>query len=256
MPWARVSSSLPSGLSTTSANRERVPVQGERLPTKTINTKAFRPLLLLLTATSGLVDAASYLQFGHVFVANMTGNIVFIGFSLAGAAGLSPISSLIAILGFAIGAILAGRMARALGGSGITLLRGATLIEFLIILAASLIALSMPARPSDWERDLVVVLLASAMGMQSAMTTRLKIPGFNSTVVLTTMLSTLAAESQLAGGTGSENGWRIAAVLSMLLGALVGAELLFHMAVLAPLLLAAAAVAGVSLSAFLLVRQQ
>jgi hypothetical protein len=94
------------------------------------------------------------------------------------------------------------------------------------------------------------------MGMQSAMTTRLKIPGFNSTVVLTTMLSTLAAESQLAGGTGSENGWRIAAVLSMLLGALVGAELLFHMAVLAPLLLAAAAVAGVSLSAFLLVRQQ
>jgi uncharacterized membrane protein YoaK (UPF0700 family) len=230
-------------------------VENGRPSVKPLTTAAFRPLLLVLTATSGLVDAASYLQFGHVFVANMTGNIVFIGFAIAGASGLSPISSLIAIVGFAIGAIVAGRIAPALGGSGIRLLRGATLIEFLIILVASLVALSLPVRANDWERDLVVVLLAGAMGLQSAMTTRLKIPGFNSTVVLTTMLSTLAAESQLAGGKGAENGWRISAVLSMLLGALVGAELLFHMAVLAPLLLAAAAVAAVSASAFMLSRR-
>jgi hypothetical protein len=31
------------------------------------------PLLLALTAVTGLVDAASYLKLGHVFVANMTG---------------------------------------------------------------------------------------------------------------------------------------------------------------------------------------
>jgi hypothetical protein len=44
------------------------------------------PLLLVcLTVVTGLVDAFSYLRLGHVFVANMTGNVVFLGFGLAGA---------------------------------------------------------------------------------------------------------------------------------------------------------------------------
>ena len=36
---------------------------------------------------TGLVDAFSYLVLGHVFVANMTGNVVFLGFAIAGAPG-------------------------------------------------------------------------------------------------------------------------------------------------------------------------
>ena len=44
---------------------------------------AFLPLLLVLTFVTGLVDAISYLQLGHVFVANMTGNVVFLGFAIA-----------------------------------------------------------------------------------------------------------------------------------------------------------------------------
>ncbi len=43
-------------------------------------------LLVALTVVTGLVDAFSYLSLGHVFVANMTGNVVFLGFGLAGAA--------------------------------------------------------------------------------------------------------------------------------------------------------------------------
>ncbi len=41
-------------------------------------------LLLALTVATGLVDAVSYLVLGHVFVANMTGNVVFSGFALSG----------------------------------------------------------------------------------------------------------------------------------------------------------------------------
>lgn len=55
------------------------------------------PLLLLLTVVTGLVDAASYLKLGHVFVANMTGNVVFLGFAIAGASGLSIWASLVAL---------------------------------------------------------------------------------------------------------------------------------------------------------------
>ena len=42
------------------------------------------PLLVALTVVTGLVDAFSYLVLGHVFVANMTGNVVFFAFALAG----------------------------------------------------------------------------------------------------------------------------------------------------------------------------
>ena len=52
------------------------------------------PLLLALTLLTGLVDATSYLKLGHVFVANMTGNVVFLGFGIAGAGGISIWASL------------------------------------------------------------------------------------------------------------------------------------------------------------------
>ena len=47
------------------------------------------PLFIAMTLVTGLVDAFSYLVLGHVFVANMTGNLVFLGFAVAGAHGFS-----------------------------------------------------------------------------------------------------------------------------------------------------------------------
>src|SRR5271166_3984558 len=68
------------------------------------------PLLIALTVVTGVVDAASYLKLGHVFVANMTGNVVFLGFALAGASGLSAITSLAALASFMLGAFAGGRL--------------------------------------------------------------------------------------------------------------------------------------------------
>ena len=59
------------------------------------------PLLLMLTVVTGLVDAYSYLVLGHVFVANMTGNVVFLAFALVGAQGFSLGASLLALAAFA-----------------------------------------------------------------------------------------------------------------------------------------------------------
>ena len=50
-------------------------------------------LLLILTAVTGIVDAVSILSLGRVFVANMTGNVVFAGFAAVGAPGFSLSSS-------------------------------------------------------------------------------------------------------------------------------------------------------------------
>src|SRR5947209_16913145 len=57
-------------------------------------------LLLVLTVATGVVDAVSILALGRVFIANMTGNVFFIGFALAGAPGFSLIASLLALAGF------------------------------------------------------------------------------------------------------------------------------------------------------------
>src|SRR6476661_9453318 len=71
---------------------------------------ALPPLLLTLTVVTGLVDATSYLKFGHVFVANMTGNVVFLGFGIAGAGGISVWASLTAIGSFLVGGVAGGRI--------------------------------------------------------------------------------------------------------------------------------------------------
>ena len=70
-----------------------------------------RVVLILLAFASGLVDAASYLGLGHVFTANMTGNILLLGFATAGASGFSTTACLVSIGAFLVGA-------------GVALLRG------------------------------------------------------------------------------------------------------------------------------------
>jgi uncharacterized membrane protein YoaK (UPF0700 family) len=66
-------------------------------------------LLVNLTVVTGLVDAFDHLRVGHVFVANMTVNAVFLGFGLAGAGGIWILASLVAILAFTVGAATGGR---------------------------------------------------------------------------------------------------------------------------------------------------
>src|SRR5580700_5158068 len=66
------------------------------------------PMLVAMTVVTGLVDAFSYLLLGHVFVANMTGNVVLLGFALIGAPGFSTTASLTAIASFSLGALVGG----------------------------------------------------------------------------------------------------------------------------------------------------
>src|ERR1700722_11936745 len=71
-------------------------------------------VLLVMTAVTGIVDAVSYLGLGHIFTANMTGNIVLMGFRLGGNDGVSLRRSVIALVGFMLGAVAGGRMSRRL----------------------------------------------------------------------------------------------------------------------------------------------
>src|ERR1039458_10256607 len=92
-------------------------------------------LLLGMTLVTGLVDAFSYLVLGHVFVANMTGNVVFLGFALAGAPGFSIGASVVALASFWLGALIGGRVGSQLGQHRGRLLNAAASIEAVFLAA-------------------------------------------------------------------------------------------------------------------------
>jgi len=89
----------------------------------------------LLTVATGLVDAASVLGLGHVFTANMTGNVVFFGFSLAGAGRAAASDCAFALVAFLLGALVGGRLAN----RG-TPFRLAIALEAIFLLTAAFIA--------------------------------------------------------------------------------------------------------------------
>ena len=194
------------------------------------------PLLLILTAVSGVVDAVSFLALGHVFVANMTGNIVFVGFAAAGSRDVSLPASLEAIVFFIVGGLAAGRLARFAGPVNTDLVRAAVAVEFLLVAAAAGLSFALPGGGAF--RYGLIAPLALALGVQNATARRIAVPDLTTTV-LTMTLSGIAADSRLAGGTGKRFGWRLLAVGAMLAGALAGALLVLHVAVFAGLLLAA-----------------
>src|SRR5690242_13098305 len=139
-----------------------------------------------MTVVTGLVDAFSYLRLGHVFVANMTGNVVFLGFSAAGAPGLSVVGSLVAIACFLPGGVLAGRLAARGGDGRLGQLRTATGIQLLLFAAAALVAAQAGVIGSQ-SRYALIVLLALAMGIQNATARRLAVPDLTTTVLTLTL---------------------------------------------------------------------
>src|SRR5260370_17818535 len=71
-------------------------------------------ILLAMTAVSGIVDAVCFIALGHVFTANMTGNVVFLGFAIGGVPGLSIWRSLLVLVFFMSAARLGGWMTNAM----------------------------------------------------------------------------------------------------------------------------------------------
>jgi uncharacterized membrane protein YoaK (UPF0700 family) len=211
------------------------------------------PMMVALTFVTGVVDATSYLRLGHVFVANMTGNVVFLGFALAGASGLSADSSLIALGSFLLGALAGGWIGAHRADHRGHLLRGTSAAQLALIAIALILALVAAQPLSSDARYVLTAPLAVAMGIQNAAAQRLAVPELTTTV-LTRTLTGLVSEAGLVGGRGSQLGRRAVAVAAMLLGALTGGLLALHVSVAAALTVAGAIVGAVGLAVHALSR--
>jgi uncharacterized membrane protein YoaK (UPF0700 family) len=211
------------------------------------------PMLIALTLLTGVVDAVSYLKLGHVFVANMTGNVVFLGFALAGAGGLSILASLLALGSFLLGAFAGGWLGFRNSVHRGRMLRAATVTQASLIALAVLLALIAEEPLQQSSRYPLIVLLALAMGVQNAAAQRLSVPELTTTV-LTRTLTGIASEGRAFGGGGSHLGRRGVAVVAMLTGAVAGGLLVLHVSIAAPLALALAFAVAVALVAHALSR--
>ena len=207
------------------------------------------PLLVAKTAVTGLVDAFSYLALGHVFVANMTGNVVFLAFAIAGVPGFSAPDSLVAIAAFGFGAIIAGRLAARYPERREILLAATAGGQALLVVIAVILAIAAATPVQTGYRYPLIVLLAAAMGMQNATARKLAVPDLTTTV-LTLTITGIAADRDPSKVTR-----RLISVAAMLGGACVGAVLVLHTRIYYPLIIALVMLAGVAVIASRLTRR-
>lgn len=182
-------------------------------------------LMLALTFSTGIVDAVGYLGLDRVFTGNMTGNVVILGMALVGADDLPVLGPLLALVGFMAGAALGGRVLRRAtpGWSALTTWLFGGVAAVIIVVAVVLYAIE-----DDLTRTVgitITTLLGAAMGVQAA-TARFIAVKDVTTVVVTSTITGLAADSWFGSGNGGGSGRRILAVLLILAGAGVGAALL------------------------------
>ena len=187
--------------------------------------RAYLPLQLLLiglTFVTGILDAVTYLDLGHVFVANMTGNFVLLGLGLLRADDLALPASLTAVAGFVIGAAGGGRFVRWFEPRGQRWLVS-TLSVVICLLLLALLAATYRLVIGDYT---TIVLLACAMGLTNATADRIGIPGLTTTIVITNTLTNLVSGTQLPHGDAGKRVRQASAVAALVVGAVAGGALL------------------------------
>jgi uncharacterized membrane protein YoaK (UPF0700 family) len=180
--------------------------------------------LLLLTFSTGIVDAISVLVLGHVFVANMTGNVIFLGFWFAPHTVVDMTAAVVAFVSFVTGAILGGRLARHLDSDVRRWLTVALGIEVAVLVTLSILSGTGVLDYHDNTKLILIAGLAVTFGIQAATARQFGIQELSTTVLTTTIVG-IGFDSRLAGGTGHRERLRYSVVLTMCAGALVGATL-------------------------------
>ena len=185
------------------------------------------PAMLALTFSTGVADAVGYLALDKVFTGNMTGNVVILGMGAAGADGLPVVGPALALAAFLAGAAVGGRALRRLPGAPLRqapvllALAGLAFTAAAVWFGVGAVRIGTPAAFG------ITAVLAAAMGLQAAVARGIAVQDVT-TVVVTSTLTGLAADSWF--GARADQPWRrrLGAVALIGLGALVGALLVAY----------------------------
>jgi uncharacterized membrane protein YoaK (UPF0700 family) len=203
--------------------------------------------LLLLTFATGLADSISILALGHVFVANMTGNVIFLGFWLAPRTTIDLTAVAVALPTFICTTIVSGRLSRHFGLRTRAWITTVLTTEIVLLMALSVLAGTGVLRYQADSKLIMIGLLAVTFGLQHSSARQFGIQELSTTVLTSTIVS-FGLDSRLAGGTGERQRLRIGVVATMCAGAFFGATMSRY--VIAPVFVVTAAVIATSLLIF------
>lgn len=203
--------------------------------------------MLLLTFATGLADSISILALGHVFVANMTGNVIFLGFWLAPNTTIDLTAVVVALPTFICTTIVSGRLARHFGIRTRTWISTVLATEIVLLVALAILAGVGVLRYQGNSKLIMIGMLAVTFGLQHSSARQFGIQELSTTVLTSTIVS-LGLDSRLAGGTGERRRLRIGVVATMCAGAFFGATMSRY--VIAPVFVVTAVVIAASLLIF------
>ncbi len=181
--------------------------------------------LLVLTFVTGIVDATSFLGLGQVFAAMQTGNVIFLGLGVAGAAGAPVVAPLIALVAFVGGGGLGALLGRCQAAGPGRVLLAALAIEVALLAGAAILSTAVDVSPGALFAYVTIALLSLAMGLRNTVVRGFAGPNL-ATTVLNLTLTALTSPAPLSVASGSDLGQRAAAFVAILAGAATGALLL------------------------------
>lgn len=190
--------------------------------------------LIVATLVTGVVDAVSYLALNHIFVANMTGNVVFLGFALAGAKGLTVWAPCLAIACFAAGAWTETRLARSTAADAHPRRLATAVAVHAVFVTVALVLAAVEDDAKTATHAQLTAILAFGFGVQNAVVRKIAVPDLTTTVL--TMTVTGIASDPLGQATVR----RVLSLGCIFLGALCGGLLVLHQSISAALGLAVA----------------
>jgi uncharacterized membrane protein YoaK (UPF0700 family) len=195
-------------------------------------------LLIVLTFSSGAVDAISFLALGKVFTAFMTGNLVFLGLRITGAGGPAALHTILTpVCAFAVGVFGASLIVKPTRGSqtwprrvtlALTVTALGQLCFFGLWLAAS-------GHPSVIATDVLLGISALGMGFQTAAVFSLGIQGVFTTAATATM-TVLMGDAAHWSTTRPDRRVLAGILIAMIAGTACGGLLIVHARSYAPLL--------------------
>jgi uncharacterized membrane protein YoaK (UPF0700 family) len=178
--------------------------------------------LIAATLVTGIVDAVCYLALGHIFVANMTGNVVFLGFALTGAKGLTVWAPCLAIACFGAGAWTETRLARRSSDRTDHRRLANAIVSHAGFVTVALLIAALEDDGKTATHVQLIAILAFGFGLQNAVVRKVGVPDLTTTV-LTMTVTGLAADPL-----GKPTVRRLLSLGCIFLGALVGGLLVLH----------------------------
>ena len=180
-------------------------------------------LLVVLTLTTGALDAVTFVRLGKVFSSVITGNLALLGIAVGHREAALALDAGLALAGYAagvmLGALIAGtpQLGQPVWPARVSY---ALAVETGLIAAFSGGWLAAGGHPAGASRLALLLLAAAAMGLQSAAVRRL---GQISTTYLTSTLTALftgLALRQMPEGAGRSTAILVTAVAGAALGTL------------------------------------